>query len=169
MGGAYSRITSYRAALTEEEFTALCSNFWAQAVWAAKKAQRGGIPGKPARNPRASDRGRAAGPPGGGHPRREEGLPAGKACGDLAHPGAADGNGVRHAPGTRSASSCHRPGLRRVFQSSSAGGFVQERMEPRESWRKFELGSPKWLWAAPELLGLEQLRDDVLKRDVLDP
>jgi hypothetical protein len=37
----FSRVTPYVAALTSNEFTALCANFWAQAVWAAKKAMRG--------------------------------------------------------------------------------------------------------------------------------
>jgi hypothetical protein len=37
----FSRIEPFVAALTENEFNALCANFWAQAVWAAKKAQRG--------------------------------------------------------------------------------------------------------------------------------
>jgi hypothetical protein len=37
----YSRIAPLQAVMTREEFTSLCGNFWAQAVWAAKKAQRG--------------------------------------------------------------------------------------------------------------------------------
>ncbi len=37
----YSRITPFRAALTSTEFERLCGEFWAQAVWAAKKAARG--------------------------------------------------------------------------------------------------------------------------------
>jgi|CZKI01.1.fsa_nt_gi hypothetical protein len=37
----YSRIAPYRAAMTEKEFEGLCGNFWAQLVWAAKKAARG--------------------------------------------------------------------------------------------------------------------------------
>jgi len=39
--GRYSRITPLRASLAEGEFTSLCANFWTQAVWAAKKAERG--------------------------------------------------------------------------------------------------------------------------------
>jgi hypothetical protein len=37
----YRRVQPLRPALTEAQFGALCSNFWAQAVWCAKKAQRG--------------------------------------------------------------------------------------------------------------------------------
>jgi hypothetical protein len=37
----YSRITPFRAVLTELEFDRLCGEFWAQLVWAAKKAARG--------------------------------------------------------------------------------------------------------------------------------
>lgn len=37
----YSRIAPLRAVLTEREFTGLCGEFWAQLVWAAKKAARG--------------------------------------------------------------------------------------------------------------------------------
>jgi len=37
----YSRITPYRASITENQFNRLCGNFWAQLVWAAKKAARG--------------------------------------------------------------------------------------------------------------------------------
>jgi hypothetical protein len=37
----YSRIAPYRAAMGENEFNALCGNFWAQLVWAAKRAARG--------------------------------------------------------------------------------------------------------------------------------
>ncbi|HEY5079282.1 MAG TPA: hypothetical protein VII43_05525 [Opitutaceae bacterium] len=37
----YSRINPLRPEMTGQEFAALCCNFWAQAVWAAKKAQRG--------------------------------------------------------------------------------------------------------------------------------
>lgn len=45
----YSRIRPYRPRMTEEEFNGLCGNFWAQLVWAAKKAARGEL--------RASQRG----------------------------------------------------------------------------------------------------------------
>jgi hypothetical protein len=37
----YSRIAPLRAELTESEFNRLCGEFWAQTVWAAKKAARG--------------------------------------------------------------------------------------------------------------------------------
>jgi hypothetical protein len=37
----YGRIAPLREAMTPEEFSLLCGNFWTQAVWAAKKAQRG--------------------------------------------------------------------------------------------------------------------------------
>ena len=37
----YSRIAPLRAGLTEAGYRELCGNFWAQAVWAAKKAARG--------------------------------------------------------------------------------------------------------------------------------
>jgi hypothetical protein len=37
----YSRIAPHRSAMTENEFNGLCGNFWAQLVWAAKRAARG--------------------------------------------------------------------------------------------------------------------------------
>jgi hypothetical protein len=37
----YSRLTPCEFPMTEEEFAALCGEFWVQAVWAAKRAMRG--------------------------------------------------------------------------------------------------------------------------------
>jgi hypothetical protein len=39
----YKRITPFSAAMTAAEFETLCGEFWAQVVWAAKKAQRGEV------------------------------------------------------------------------------------------------------------------------------